>query len=309
MRNFLVLVIMVNTDIIKQLCNIAISAGDAIATVHQMIIDLDVQTKSDGSEVTAADLLSHQITEAGILGLPMQAYPIISEESDLAEIANLSDFECAWLVDPLDGTKGFIAGHPNFTVNIALIKDGYPVLGIIEHPLTRECIWAAAGQGAHIFNSPLSESLRSSILSQGGSMKDCVPLVKQPYTPPSWRVLTGRYQNIPLWEERLASLGPLTMQAQNSSYKFCTLAKGEADIYPRGSQISAWDTAAGQCILEESGGAVIDFNGERLCYTGHAKSHKSQPRSGFIAFSDARQVAQCKELLINEGVIKNDKSR
>jgi 3'(2'), 5'-bisphosphate nucleotidase len=296
---------MLTTELIQQLCQIAIEAGDAIASVHQTITDLNVQTKLDGSEVTAADLLSNQIIEAGIQALQMEAYAIISEESALAETANLSDFECCWLVDPLDGTKGFIAGHPSFTVNIALIENGYPVFGVIEHPITRECIWAAEGMGTFVLleegvNILLSESLRSSTLPRGESANCGV----SPY-----RVLTGRYQNIALWEERLAAIGPVTMQAQNSSYKFCTLAKGEADIYPRGSRISAWDTAAGQCILEQAGGAVIDFNGDRLCYTGRAKSHKQHPRSGFIALADAKQLPMWKEFLLKQGVINNDKSR
>lgn len=319
---------MFDANIIRRICQIAIEAGDAIAAVHQTIADLGIQTKVDGSEVTAADLLSHDMIYAGLNALPIQSYPIISEESVLAETANLSDFAHAWLVDPLDGTKGFIAGHPNFTVNIAFIEKGYPIFGVIEHPLTRECIWAAKGVGVFVVNDdfPLSESQEC---HPGSKAQECLPgseaqkchpgseairdlpgcpLPKQKHTPPPWRVLTGHYQNIPLWKERLAPAGPSIMQPQNSSYKFCTLAKGEADIYPRGSQISAWDTAAGQCILEEAGGAVIDFNGDRLCYTGRAKSHKKHPRSGFIAISDANQLPMWKTLLIKEGVI-NDKSR
>jgi|GEM_PF-364968 len=346
---------MIDQVLIEKICCIAIKAGDAIASIYRDSKSLDIQKKDDGSSVTKADLLANQIIVDGLKQLPIESYPIISEESELAETADLSDFDRAWLVDPLDGTKGFIAGHPNFTVNIALIKGGYPVFGVIVHPLTRECIWAAEGEGVYIF--PLSKIkdfdpptffLLKKLVTRGdypvtrfclhknptrgeygfngeakfcdsptrgeldftsGQDRICQLLKRKTHTPSPWRILTGRYQNIALWQERLKSLGPLAMQAQNSSYKFCTLAKGEADIYPRGAQISAWDTAAGQCILEEAGGAVIDFNGDRLCYTGRAKSDRSQPRPGFIALSDAKHVTLLKELLEQEGVIKNDKSR
>ena len=285
--------IMIDQKLIYQICHIAIEAAKAINTVDRHTSKINTALKKDGSQVTAADLLANELIIKALKALDIESYPIITEESDLADTVNLSDFERCWLVDPLDGTKGYVLGHPNFTVNIALIDDGYPILGVIVHPLTMECFWALAGEGAYLFTPQNPKQV----------------INREAHQPPPWRVITGRFQNISIWQQRLAKLGMTQWTPMNSSYKFCVLAKNEADVYPRGAQISAWDTAAGQCILEQAGGAVIDFNGDRLCYTGRAKSHKEHPRPGFIALADKTYVPLYKELLQSEGVTSHDKSR
>jgi 3'(2'), 5'-bisphosphate nucleotidase len=273
---------MLDKHIIQQLCNIAFEAGEVILTFDRDLSEqMDQQDKVDGTPVTAADLAANKVIEQGIKNLPIDAYPIISEEDPCSVNQIVSDFEFCWLVDPLDGTRGYVRGWDDYTVNIALVENGYPIFGVIVHPAKKTCYWAGAGLGAWK-------------IDQGG-------VIEQLITPKDrrapWRILTGCFQNQALWAKHLAPLGALTWQAQNSSLKFCTLSQALADLYPRGANISAWDTAAGQIILEEAGGALVDFNGTRLCYTGPAKSQKGRKDAGFFAFADREHVSPWLDLL------------
>lgn len=284
---------MIDANVINGLCDIALKAGHAILDiVEQGIEQLDIQRKQDGSKVTQADFAANRIVLEGLSKLNIDNYPIVSEESDIAETVDLHSMNYCWLIDPLDGTRGFVKGNTNYTVNIALIENGYPIIGIIAHPVNRICYWAAKDQGAYIYDTQ-------------GSIK----LEREAYTPPPWRIITGLYQNQQFWAKQLSELGTVEFIGQNSSYKFCTLAQNKADLYPRGSQISAWDTAAGQCLLEEAGGAVIDFNGQRLCYTGRAKAPRNQPDTGFFAIANREHLDVIKNYLKHKGVIHHDKTR
>lgn len=263
-------------QLIDNICTIAKQAGEAILTFDRASSEqMHQQDKADGSPVTAADYAAHEIIEAGLKALPIDPYPIISEEDSRSDTAIVSAFDRCWLVDPLDGTKGYVRGWDDFTVNIALVENGYPILGVIVHPINQTCFWAAIGQGAFKHDRLGNITRLSSITDRQAP----------------WRIITGCFQNQKFWAKQLIALGPLKWVAQNSSFKLCTLAQGKADLYPRGHGISAWDTAAGQIILEEAGGALVDFNGARLCYTGPAKSQRDSPKSGFLAFANHHHVS------------------
>lgn len=223
-------------------------AGGAIMDIYRE--DFDVEMKADFSPLTAADLAAQKIIAAGLAQLDPQL-PVISEEASQLPWAQRREWSRYWLVDPLDGTREFVKRNGEFTVNIALIEHGKPVLGVVLAPVTEELFAAARGHGAWwqvqrdadweristraLANPPVAAGSRS----HGGSSEATL------------RRLLG--------EEHL--LHPL-----GSSLKFCLIARGSADVYLRRGPTSEWDTAAAQCVLEEAGGAVLDLTGKPLHY-------------------------------------------
>ena len=138
---------MLDKNLIQQLCAIALEAGDIILTFDRNLPEQMVQQdKVDGTLVTAADLAANAVVERGIQGLPIVTYPIISEEDPRSVNHIVSDFERCWLVDPLDGTRGYVRGWDDYTVNILWLKMVI-IFGVIVHPVKRTCYWAASGLG------------------------------------------------------------------------------------------------------------------------------------------------------------------
>lgn len=226
---------------------IAIHAGEAIMAVYAQTIE--VQHKEDHSPLTQADLAAHNVIEAGLAEL-VPELPVLSEESADIPFATRRQWGTYWLVDPLDGTREFIKRNGEFTVNIALVDNHRPVMGVIYAPAINSLYFAAEGQGAfHQLDGGASRRIHARKLD------------------PAQITVAGSRSHA--GEELLRFLdriGPHTLISMGSSLKVCLVAEGRADIYPRLGLTSEWDTAAAQCVLEEAGGRLIGLNGMPLEY-------------------------------------------
>ena len=219
-------------------------AGDAIlATVASLG---EVEEKADGSPVTRADRAAHDVIFEGLQVLDPDI-AIISEEGDLEETVRSAGVTY-WLVDPLDGTKEFIAGRPEYTVNIALVDDAVSILGVIQVPVSRRLYLGARGLGSRRIDGgtevrltpPAVDRPRSAVVSRSHLTKP-----------------TGVF---------LEKLGITETTPCGSSLKICAVAEGTADVYPRFGPTCLWDTAAGTGIATAAGCAVVDLLGEPLRY-------------------------------------------
>jgi len=210
--------------------------------------DFAVEHKDDRSPLTAADLASHRVIVDGLNALAPEL-PVLSEESAAIAWAERASWTRYWLVDPLDGTREFIKRNGEFTVNIALIVDHRPVLGIVQTPVSGEL--ACAWEGGGTWLSMPGEKAR-----RVGTRRRASPLV----------VAGSRSHASEHEAALLASLGPCAKLPMGSSLKFVRIAAAEADLYLRLGPTSEWDTAAGQCVLEQAGGAVLDFDGHPFRY-------------------------------------------
>lgn len=226
--------------------NLAERAAAAILDVYGS--DFAVEHKDDRSPLTAADLASHRLIVEGLRALAPEL-PVLSEESADIAWAERSRWTRYWLVDPLDGTREFIKRNGEFTVNIALIVDHRPVLGIVQTPVSGEL--ACAWDGGGTWLSMPGEKAR-----RVGTRRRASPLV----------VAGSRSHGSEHEAALLARLGPCAKLPMGSSLKFVRIAAAEADLYLRLGPTSEWDTAAGQCVLEQAGGAVLDFDGRPFRY-------------------------------------------
>jgi 3'(2'), 5'-bisphosphate nucleotidase len=233
---------------LEEVIAIARQAGEAIMQIYDSG-DIAIQHKHDHSPLTMADMAAHQIIESRLEALTPQI-TVLSEESAALPYAVRSQWKRYWLVDPLDGTREFIKRNGEFTVNIALIEHGKPILGVVYAPATAMLYYASKGQGAFkqmadapvmpIHTRPLD--LNSVIVAGSRSHAD--------------ERLQGFLRNLSAPE--LISLG--------SSLKICLVAEGRADVYPRLGPTSEWDTAAAHCVLEEAGGRLVDTANITLAY-------------------------------------------
>jgi 3'(2'), 5'-bisphosphate nucleotidase len=211
--------------------------------------DFAVSRKDDQSPLTAADMAAHHCIVEGLERLTPDI-PVLSEESaeDVPGLVR-REWTRLWLVDPLDGTREFVKRNDEFTVNIALIEDGVSVLSVVQAPVTGALWHAQRGVGAFRRDGDGDHALRS----------------RQPAASPL-RVAVSRSHRDPQTDALLGRMGPTEAMALGSSLKFCRLAEGGMDVYPRFGPTSEWDTAAGQCVLEAAGGSVIDRQGRPLRY-------------------------------------------
>lgn len=226
---------------LQQIVTIARQAGDAIMTVYAQT-DLQVEVKLDDSPVTAADIASHNVIVAG-LARDFSNIAIMSEEDANIDWATRKNWQIYWLIDPLDGTKEFIKRNGEFTVNIALIYQGKAIAGVVYAPVLDKCYYGVLGQGAWLEH-------------QGQVVKlDITQRSIQPIP-----VVVGSRSHIsPDVAEYLHSVGEHQMLSVGSSLKFCMVAEGLADVYPRLGLTSEWDTAAAQAVLEAAGGLVVEY--------------------------------------------------
>ena len=234
--------------LLQQVALLARDAGDAILMVYGQ--DFEIQRKVDQSPVTAADLAAQRVITAGLAALE-GGLPVISEEARAAPWPERREWQRYWLVDPLDGTREFIKRNGEFTVNIALIENHEPVLGVVLAPVTGELYAAARGQGAWLQSK--ADASWQRIASRD---------LQQPATVAGSRSHGGSGTAL---LEQLIGDGYQSMPL-GSSLKFCLVARGDADVYLRRGATSEWDTAAAQSVLEEAGGAVLDLAGEPLRY-------------------------------------------
>lgn len=225
-----------------------------------------VQRKDDNSPLTLADLESQRVIIEGLKRLTPEI-PILSEESAAAPWAERQTWPQLWVVDPLDGTREFVKRNGEFTINIALIVQNEPVLGVVCAPAQKVTYWGIAGHGA--FRR-----------AQDGEI--CPIHTAPPHQP--LRVLGSRSHANPEIASYLARLGPHVVSGVGSSLKFCFLAEGRAELYVRFGATSEWDTAAGQAVLEAAGGHVTRMDGHRLRYN----CRESLINGNFVAFSDPK---------------------
>ncbi|MBS3764206.1 MAG: 3'(2'),5'-bisphosphate nucleotidase CysQ [Planctomycetes bacterium] len=246
--------------LIPSLKDIARDAGAETHRIAQGPVEAD--RKADGSPVTRADRASHRIIVPALERLD-PSLPIISEEGDLPEPGIDAFPDQFWLVDPLDGTKEFLKKNGEYTINIALIERGIPILGVIYAPALDGLYWAAAGMGAQ--KQEAGEKPRRIMGSREG-----------PFT-----AAISRSHASPEVESYLERLGVEEIVRCGSSIKLCAVAEGKADIYPRFGPTCLWDTAAGAVIAREGGARVVDLQGEPLEYDPNA----GLKHSGFIVYS------------------------
>jgi len=231
---------------------IALSRAAAQDILDVYADHFEVRHKPDASPVTAADLAAHTRIVDGLTRLTPQI-PIVSEESaELIPADERNRWTRYWLVDPLDGTREFVKRNGEFTVNIALVDAGVAVYGVIQAPVLGTLWHGGPGLGAWRRDGDGECALQS-----------CRPAAHP------LRVASSRSWSSP-WVETLRQRGDALFVPLGSSLKFCHLAEGALDIYPRFGPTSEWDTAAGQAILQGSGGAVLDLDGNPLRYNQRA---------------------------------------
>tara|TARA_R110002096_G_scaffold120812_1_gene261768 strand:- start:485 stop:1282 length:798 start_codon:yes stop_codon:yes gene_type:complete len=234
-------------SLIDPVVALAEEAGRAILEVYAS--DFEVQSKDDDSPLTKADLASNRRIVAGLQALTPET-PIITEEAGLPDFETRSSWDRYWLIDPLDGTKEFVNRNGEFTVNIALIDHHKPVLGVVHVPVQDKTYVGCEGVGAERRNSDGSVSAISV------ADKSARPV----------RVVGSRSHRGASLDAYLKNLGECDMIPMGSSLKFCVIAEGNADLYPRLGLTSEWDTAAAQAVVEQAGGGVVTLDGKPMKY-------------------------------------------
>lgn len=230
----------------EELLSIARQAGEAILAVYEAG-ETSVQQKADASPLTEADLSAHRVL-AERLAMLLPDCPVVSEEDTASQAYRLGS-GTYWLIDPLDGTKEFIARNGEFTVNIALIKDGRSVLGVVYAPAMDLCYWGGMGLGAYRRAGKQQTAIQVTSAMDGAC-----------------RVVASKNHLNAETLSFIKRLGVVSLVQAGSSLKFCRVAEGQADIYPRLAPTCEWDTAAAQAVLEGAGGAVLDLEGLPLRY-------------------------------------------
>ena len=233
--------------LIEQILPIARAAGDVIMKIYADGIN-EVLQKEDASPVTEADLAAHRLLAAQLASLFPEC-PVVSEEDAGSQIFRQAEGRF-WLIDPLDGTKEFIARNGEFTVNISLIEEGRSVLGVVYAPAIDALYWGGTGLGA--FRSIRGETVAIKVTPDNAS-GDC-------------RVVASKSHLNEATQSFIDRLGAVSLIQAGSSLKFCRVAEGGADIYPRLAPTCEWDTAAAQAVLEGAGGVVLNLQGETLQY-------------------------------------------
>jgi 3'(2'), 5'-bisphosphate nucleotidase len=253
----------INSSELASIVDLARRAGDAILSVYGQ--QFEVTNKADQSPLTLADTRSHEIIARGLHDLTPDI-PVLSEEASDITFDERRRWHRYWLVDPLDGTKEFVSRNGEFTVNIALIEGHAPVLGVVHVPVTDTTYTGATSGGA---------------FRQIGRDPAVQIQVRTP-APSPLRIVGSRSHRSDALDQYLPLLEPYELVAVGSSLKFCFVAEGSADFYPRFGPTSEWDTAAAQAIVEAAGGSVVRTDGSPLQY--NTKPEFLNPH--FLVFGD-----------------------
>lgn len=245
-------------SLIDPLKAIVISAGEAILDVYNASGEIEVENKSDDSPVTKADHAAHLIIDAGLRKLSIQ-YPILSEEGGLPDFTERQNWQRYWLVDPLDGTKEFINKNGEFTVNIALIENDKPILGIVYVPVTGVIYY-----GLHLPNEKVSLSIK-----EQNATKERLSVATVNFDT-DLVVVGSRRHGAEALDRLLEKIEPqfssTKLVSMGSSLKICAIAEGQAHWYPRLALTSEWDTAAAHAVLKGAGGEILDERLNTLAY-------------------------------------------
>lgn len=253
----------INRKTIREIIDIVKEANRKVIALYNSL-SFFTETKQDGTPLTEVDKISENIIFQGLTNL-FPDIPIISEE--MGQYGNITKTNTFWLIDPLDGTKEFIKRNGEFTINLALIHNKYPLLGIISIPTTNTLYLGYSKNGCYI---------------QKGE-KEMIPFLKLPRQRNETIIITSRSHQGELEKEVLESIENVKKIQVGSSLKFCYILENKADIYLRLGPTREWDTAAGQCLIEEYGGEVLDFNGKRLKYNKYRFKN-----NGFICFASEK---------------------
>lgn len=238
----------VTNTLLEQVYRIALDAGHAVMHVYSR--DFTVEEKDDKSPLTEADQAAHEVIVAGLKALP-ESIPVLSEE-DGGAFPGPDAQGRYWLVDPLDGTKEFIKRNGEFTVNIALIEKGTPVLGVVLAPALEVAYLAGEGLGAFKVGA--------------NDQRQPICVSDRPADDATWRVVGSRSHPSPDLAAWLEQLGSHDMVPMGSSLKLCLVAEGAADTYPRLGPTCLWDTGAAHAVVEQAGGRVETLKGQVLSY-------------------------------------------
>ena len=242
----------IDAKLLPEIVSLARRAGDAILGVYGQ--QFQVTSKADQSPLTLADTKSHDIIVAGLRALTPDV-PVLSEEASNIPYSERRQWQRYWLVDPLDGTKEFVSRNGEFTVNIALIDGHDAVLGVVHVPVTDTTYTGALAVGA----------------TRQTGRAAAAPIHTTKTAPIPLRIVGSRSHRDAVLDRYLPQLEPYQLVAVGSSIKFCLVAEGSADFYPRFGPTSEWDTAAAQAVVEAAGGSVIQTDGQRLRYNTKAE--------------------------------------
>jgi 3'(2'), 5'-bisphosphate nucleotidase len=251
-------------SLLLNVISLAKQAGELVLSIYHN--DFPIEYKPDNSPVTIADRMAHEFICQGLNGL-LADTPILSEEFDQIGYSERQTWRRYWLIDPLDGTREFLDKNGEFTINIALIEEHVPILGVIYAPLFDFCYFAENTRGAY-----KQIAQRKPQALHTCSWEKTSPIM----------VTSSRHHGKIPWKDFLLHFPALNLIRCGSALKFCWIAEGFVDIYPRFSPTCEWDTAAGQCILQEAGGKVIDQQGQILRYNTKSSLHNNS----FLAVGD-----------------------
>lgn len=257
---------------VDDLIRAALDAGAAILAIYAGA-DLGVATKADASPVTAADAAAEAVILAALAQIAPDL-PVVAEEATAAGAAPTALGDRFALVDPLDGTKEFIARNGEFTVNIGLIEGARPVAGVVLAPVLKRIWWGAVGVGA----------FAAEVTADGTTLTEARPIRVRPAPAAGLSVMASRSHCGAVTEAFLDRLPVAERVAAGSSLKFCRIAEGQCDLYPRHGPTMEWDTAAGDAVLCAAGGAVTDMAGRPLVYG-------KRGRVGIVDFANPDFVA------------------
>ncbi len=234
-------------NLLPRVSRLSEAAGQAILQIYRQD-QIQVRDKADSSPLTEADLAAHHLILQGLQDLT-PGVPVLSEESGGIPYLERQQWRQFWLVDPLDGTREFLSRNDQFTVNIALVEKGIPIMGVVHAPALGLTYRAAQGLGAYRGEEPIRAR----------------PPAQLPL-----QVVASRSHRSPETEQFLERLrrryGSLVVRSVGSALKFCLVAEGSAHLYPRFDPTMEWDTAAAHCIVEQAGGSVTDLKGDPLRY-------------------------------------------
>ena len=237
---------LVTADLREAVIAIAREAAAAILAVYENTFE--VESKTDSSPLTAADLAAHRIIVDGLERLTPDS-PILSEEAADIPWETRRHWSRYWLVDPLDGTREFVKRNGEFTVNIALIEQNEPIFGVVHAPVTGETWHARQGRNAYRRVGQVDTQIRTRSPATG-----------------ALKVAASRSHRDARTQAFLDAMGSIEEMSLGSSLKFCRIAEGALDVYPRFGPTSEWDTAAAQCVLEAAGGALLAPDGRAFRY-------------------------------------------
>lgn len=265
-------------ELAQEIVAIAKKAGDAIMDVYDNYENIGVQQKADDSPLTLADQKANDVIMEGLKNLSVQ-YPIVSEENKAIPYDERKNYSKLWIVDPLDGTKEFIKRNGEFTVNIALIKNGRSILGVIYVPAMNLTYWAADGIGSYKEVDGAFQKITASTFTPNQT---------------EVKIVCSRSHLNEATQACVDAFDKPQLVPTGSSLKIALLAEGVADFYPRMGPTMEWDIAAAQIVLEEAGGSIIRVDDK----TPMAYNRADMLNPSFLAFGKVDQEVLLSQLSI-----------